>query len=98
MLGYNIFPRIKFEANTCMKKLLHGLALLTLGATFTTPASAQWPNYPTPDVPRLANGSPNLEGPMPRTEDGKPNLTRLWEIVRGADDSNNELPPGTPPL
>ena len=29
----------------------------------------QWLHYPTPGVPRLANGSPNLEAPTPRTPD-----------------------------
>jgi hypothetical protein len=42
-------------------------------------ASAQWLNYPTARVPRLANGQPNLTAPTPRTADGKPDFTGLWE-------------------
>jgi len=40
-------------------------------------ASAQWPNYPTANVPKLANGQPNLDAPPPRTADGKPDLSGL---------------------
>ena len=51
-----------------------GLAALAL------PAAAQWPPYPTPNVPRGADGKPNLVAPAPRTADGKPDLSGLWEI------------------
>lgn len=40
---------------------------------------AQWPSYPTPDVPRLADGEPDMDAPTPRTPDGKPDLSGLWE-------------------
>jgi hypothetical protein len=46
-------------------------ATLLLSAS-TTPLTAQWLNYPTPGIPRLANGKPNLAAPAPRTPDGKP--------------------------
>ena len=36
---------------------------------------AQWLSYPTPGLPRLANGQPNLNAPGPRTADGKPDLS-----------------------
>jgi len=41
-------------------------------------ASAQWLNYPTPGVPRLPDGKPNLTAPAPKTADGKPDLTGVW--------------------
>jgi hypothetical protein len=46
----------------------------------TTPvvAAAQWLNYPTPGVPRTADGKPNLTAPPPRTPDGKPDLSGMW--------------------
>ena len=43
-------------------------------------ASAQWLNYPTPGVPRLPDGKPNLNAPTPRTPDGKPDLSGLWDV------------------
>jgi len=48
-----------------------------------TIAPAQWLNYPTPGIPRLPNGKPNLSAPAPRLPDGKPDLSGLWKPVRG---------------
>jgi hypothetical protein len=45
-----------------------------------TPAVAQWHNLPTPGIPRTADGKPNLTAPVPRTGDGKPDLSGLWQI------------------
>jgi len=56
-------------------------ALIAAGlATFATQASAQWPEYPTQNVPKNADGTRNLKGPTPRTADGHPDLTGSWEI------------------
>jgi hypothetical protein len=41
-------------------------------------ASAQWLNYPTPGIPRLPDGKPNLGAPVPRAADGKPDLSGVW--------------------
>ena len=47
-------------------------------AIATMPATAQWPNYPTPGIPRLPDGKPNLTAPAPKNRDGKPNLSGIW--------------------
>jgi hypothetical protein len=44
----------------------------------SAPAVAQWINYPTPGIPRLPNGKPNLSAPAPKTPDGKPDLSGIW--------------------
>jgi len=46
-------------------------------------ASAQWINHPTPGIPRTPDGKPNLSAPAPKTVDGKPDLSGLWHRVRG---------------
>jgi len=42
------------------------------------PTSAQWFNYPSKSLPRSADGKPNLTAPAPRTADGKPDLSGIW--------------------
>ena len=55
------------------------LAMLALAA----PALAQWLDYPTPGVPRLPDGKPDLSAPAPRLHDGKPDLSGVWETNPG---------------
>ena len=50
----------------------------------STPALAQWEGYPTPKIPRLPDGQPNMAAPVPRAADGKPDLTGIWQSVRSA--------------
>jgi hypothetical protein len=54
-----------------------GCAALILAAIPST-VFGQWLNYPTPGVPRTAEGTPNLGAPAPRTPDGKPDLSAMW--------------------
>jgi hypothetical protein len=42
--------------------------------------TAQWLNYPSPGIPRLPDGKPNLTAPAPRTSDGKPDLSGIWGL------------------
>jgi hypothetical protein len=41
-------------------------------------ALGQWLKYPTADVPRTADGKPNLSAPAPRLPDGKPDFSGIW--------------------
>jgi hypothetical protein len=43
------------------------------------PLAAQWLNYPTPGLPRTPDGKPNLSAPAPKMPDGKPDLSGVWE-------------------
>jgi hypothetical protein len=45
-----------------------------------SPLAAQWPNRPTAGVPRTLDGKPNLSAPAPRAADGKPDLSGVWRI------------------
>ena len=60
---------------------MKALVFAILSVVLTAPAKAQWLNYPTPGIPRTADGKPKLTAPTPRTADGKPDLTGLWNRV-----------------
>ncbi len=47
-------------------------------AVFAAVASAQWLSYPTAGLPRTKDGKPNLTAPMPKTASGKPDLSGVW--------------------
>jgi hypothetical protein len=44
--------------------------------------SAQWLRYPTEGMPRTADGKPDLTAPAPRMPDGKPDLSGLWHATQ----------------
>ncbi len=48
-----------------------------------TSARAQWLNHPTPGIPRTSDGKPNLTARAPKTADGKPDLSGLWALNPG---------------
>src|SRR5207247_4420945 len=58
----------------------------TVLATFTAlvllsgATQAQWVNHPTPGIPRLPDGKPNLSAPAPRLPDGHPDLSGIWDV------------------
>ena len=53
-------------------------SLIVVAVAMSTPASAQWLNQPTAGLPRTPDGKPNLTAPTPRAPDGKPDLSGLW--------------------
>ena len=41
-------------------------------------AAAQWPPLPSKGIPRTSDGKPDLTAPAPRKADGKPDLAGIW--------------------
>ena len=64
-------------------------ALILIGGAIS--AEAQWLDRKTPGIPRTPDGKPNLTAPAPRAPDGKPDLSGVWEAenVVGRPDPTN---------
>jgi hypothetical protein len=58
-------------------------------------AAAQWLNYPAANIPRLPDGKVDLAAPTPKSKDGKPDLSGLWEAA--APNPGNAAAAGSAP-
>jgi hypothetical protein len=43
------------------------------------PVQAQWVKVPPAQIPRTPDGKPNMSAPAPRSPDGRPDLSGIWE-------------------
>jgi hypothetical protein len=76
-----------------MKTFFNAIVLVAMFVAISPFARAQWPDYPSPSVPKTADGKPNMEGPAPRTPDGKPDLSGIW-VLRGGGGQRGAQPAG----
>lgn len=65
--------------------------LVTIAGTC---AQAQWVTYPTPGIPRGGDGKPTLSAPAPRTPNGKPDLSGIWEAEPASHEELIRFLPG----
>jgi len=56
----------------------HTAAVIVFASLLSAEAPAQWLDYPAPGIPRTPDGKPNLTAPTPRTADRKPDLSGVW--------------------
>jgi hypothetical protein len=61
-----------------MKPLFHAVGVVAIVSVIAPSLGAQWPPYPTAGVPKTPDGKPDLTSPAPRSSDGKPDLSGLW--------------------
>jgi hypothetical protein len=62
---------------------MKSLGQLAIALLMSAPALAQWANVPPAAVPRTPDGRPNLSAPAPRLPDGKPDLSGIWNPPAG---------------
>jgi hypothetical protein len=72
-----------------MRRVRLGFVLIAIVA-LPALGFAQWLRYPTADVPKKSDGTPDLTAPTPRLPDGKPDFSGLWHAA-----NPNRCVPGT---
>src|SRR5947207_14877810 len=89
--GANIPPRL-YSARYCNlqdgRQVLMQLRIITPNTVLfafliSVPISAQWLDQPDPRIPRTKDGKPNLTAKPPRAPDGKPDLAGVWTRREG---------------
>ena len=72
--------RRKRRGGSSMKTQRTALATITALVLLSGAIEAQWVSRPTPGIPRLPDGKPNLTAPAPRLPDGHPDLGGIWDV------------------
>src|SRR6188768_1815156 len=85
-----------FRCEVDMKLRLFCAGVFGIVALVSASVSAQWPLYPATGAPRTSSGRVRLDAPTPRTPDGKPDLSGLWQTIRTGSGQvivGTDLPP-----
>jgi hypothetical protein len=77
------------------------LVCAAVAAAGVVTLDAQWPSWPSKNVPRLADGKVDMNAPARRTADGHPDLSGFWmplDPVKHLLNLAADLTPGSVPL
>src|SRR6185295_14697545 len=94
-----LHPRIQVY-NSRVISLQRAAFIALFAAASSIALAAQWPSFPSQNIPRTADGKPDLRAKAPRTADGKPDFSGIWENPGwrnlGTGVSGTGGAPGTP--
>ena len=87
---------VVFRCEVDMKLRLFCAGVFGIVVLVSASVSAQWPLYPATGAPRTSSGRVRLDAPTPRSPDGKPDLSGLWQTIRTGSGQvivGTDLPP-----